>query len=275
MKAAILYLPVVHAGHLDFSLRQKPDSLYVLGTSLISELPFLERDVRRLKPELAVKEAQAVALAPQVLILEKSNLSELDKFDELVLSHDDVGRELEERYLKGKKIVKDTTFLRWHSMNAITKMPVQEDATVSSAEFDRKMMDLAQSEAEKSSDWWRHVGAVLAKDGKVIATAYNKHAITENTHYIDGEPRSNFLAGPAIADLVIFAHGEATMIARAARSGISTEGAEIYVTVFPCPSCAMAIANAGIKKVYYREGYSLLDAERILKQAGAELIRII
>src|SRR3989344_1756964 len=275
MKVAILYLPVIHAGHLEFCKRQKLDKLYILGKSLIAKLPFLERDVRRLDPELVLKEAVALSLAQGISILEESNLYELDKFDELVISDDDVGRILEEKYLKDRKTIKDTTFLRWHSMNAITKMPVQYDGAITSSEFDKNMMNLAQAEAGKSSDWWRDVGTLLVKNGKVLYTAHNTHAVTENTHYIDGEPRSNFNAGKAIADLVIFEHGEATMIAKAARDGVSTKGAEIYVTVFPCPSCAMAIANAGIKKVYYKEGYSLLDAERILKNANVKLVQVV
>lgn len=214
----------------------------------------------------------ALFLAPEVSILEESNIRELDEFDEIVISDDDVGVVLQEKYLKDRKLIKDKTFLRWHSMNAVTKMPVEHDKIVSSDEFDKKMMELAQFEADKSPDWWRHVGAIMVKNGKVLYAGHNTHAVTENTHYIDGEPRSNFNAGKAIAELVIFEHGEATMIAKAARDGVSTSGAELYVTVFPCPSCAMAIANAGIKKVYYKEGYSLLDAERILKNADVELI---
>ncbi|OHA92357.1 MAG: hypothetical protein A3J09_02720 [Candidatus Zambryskibacteria bacterium RIFCSPLOWO2_02_FULL_51_21] len=211
-------------------------------------------------------------LAPSVSILEKNSLDELSDFEEIVLFDDEIGRGLSEKYLKDKNIVWDTAFLRWNKMNAVTQNPVDSKQIVSSRDFDKKMIELAYKEAEKSSDWWRHVGAILIKDGKVISTRYNKHAVTENTAYIEGEPRSNFDAGKAIADLVIFEHGEATLIADSARRGVSTLGAEIYVTTFPCPSCAMAIANAGIKKVYYKEGYSLLDAEKILKNANVELI---
>lgn len=274
MKAAILYLPVIHKGHVEFCKRQKPERLYVLGKSLIALFPHLERDIRALPPELARLEAQALNLASKIYILEKGNLEELSQYQEVVLSNDEVSRELAEKYLKHRNIVWDTAFLRWHKMSAITKSPVQSDETVSIKEFNIKIIALAYQEAEKSSDWWRRVGTVLIKDSKVLFTLYNKHGVTENTAYIEGEPRSNFDAGKAIADLVIFQHGEATAIAWAAKRGISTEGAEIYVTTFPCPSCAMSIANAGIKKVYYKEGYSLLDAERILKNAGIELIRV-
>lgn len=204
--------------------------------------------------------------------MEKENIDELDSFSEIILSDDDVGRGLSEKYLKNHKIIWDTTFLRWNSMNSVTKVPIESKKHISASEFDKKMMTLAYQQAKKSSDWWRHVGVVLIKNDQIIGTRYNKHAITENTAYIDGEPRSNFNAGKAIADIVIFEHGEASLIADAAKNGTSTLGAEIYVTTFPCPNCSMAIANAGIKKVYYKEGYSLLDAERILKNAGVELV---
>jgi len=224
---------------------------------------------------MAILEANAINLAPRISILERDNIEQLTQHEEIVLSNDDVSKEFAGKYLKDKKIVWDTTFLRWNKMNAVTPTPVVASETLSSSEFDKKMIVLATDEAGKSADWWRHVGAVLVKRDKVIYSIHNKHAITDNTAYIEGEPRSNFNAGKAIADLVIFQHGEATMIAQAAKQGISTKDAEIYVTTFPCPSCAMSIANAGIKKVYYKEGYSLLDAERILKNAGTELIRII
>ncbi|MDP2651282.1 MAG: deaminase [bacterium] len=275
MKAAILYLPVIHAGHLEFCQRQTPDALFVLGKSLISKFPFLERDIRALSPENAVLEVKALALAPVVKILEKEDLHDLEEYDFLVLSEDEVSRELAEKYIKNKNTEWDTTFLRWNKMNAVTKMPVRADNEISSNELDKQMMALADVEAQKSSDWWRRVGAVILKDGKIIYSGHNKHAVTENTAYIEGEPRSNFDAGKAIADLVIFQHGEAKIISDAARDGVSLAGATLYVTTIPCPTCAMLVANAGIKRVYYKDGYSLLDAERILKNAGVELIQVL
>jgi hypothetical protein len=34
------------------------------------------------------------------------------------------------------------------------------------------------------------------------------------------------------------------------------------------------LAEAGIKKVYYQKGYSLLDAEEILKAYGVEIVLV-
>lgn len=45
-------------------------------------------------------------------------------------------------------------------------------------------------------------------------------------------------------------HAERNAIYNAARLGISTKGCSLYVTRLPCPDCARAIIQAGIKRVY-------------------------
>ncbi len=69
-------------------------------------------------------------------------------------------------------------------------------------------------------------------------------------------------------------HSEAGAIAEAARKGISLEGADLYVTTFPCPPCGKLIAYSGIKRVFYKNGYGVLDSERILKDKGVEIIKV-
>jgi len=44
-------------------------------------------------------------------------------------------------------------------------------------------------------------------------------------------------------------HGEANAIANAAKNGQKTEGCTMYVTYFPCSTCAGLIVNSGIKKI--------------------------
>ena len=48
----------------------------------------------------------------------------------------------------------------------------------------------------------------------------------------------------------------------------------MIVTDFPCPPCAKLVAYSGIKKLFYLKGYAMLDGERILKDAGVEIIKI-
>lgn len=75
------------------------------------------------------------------------------------------------------------------------------------------------------------VGAALAVDGKVIARAGN---------------RCRELKDPT-------AHAEVLVI-REACAALGTErleGAELYVTLEPCPMCAAAISNARVARLYY------------------------
>ena len=44
-------------------------------------------------------------------------------------------------------------------------------------------------------------------------------------------------------------HAELNAILFAARNGSSIDGATMYVTLSPCPDCAKAIAQSGIKKL--------------------------
>lgn len=75
------------------------------------------------------------------------------------------------------------------------------------------------------------IGAVVVKDGEVIATAHN-------------QPRT--LRDPT-------AHAELLAIRAAARAlgNERLDGCELWVTLEPCAMCAGAIAHARIARVYY------------------------
>ncbi len=75
------------------------------------------------------------------------------------------------------------------------------------------------------------IGAVIVCNGKVIASAYNKRETTQ----------------------MATAHAEILAINKACKKLKSwrLDGAEMYVTLEPCPMCAGAIVNARIKKVYF------------------------
>jgi deoxycytidylate deaminase len=61
-----------------------------------------------------------------------------------------------------------------------------------------------------------------------------------------------------IGDLLEFSravHAEMEAIIAAARKGVTTVGARLFVTTFPCHYCARAIVAAGIDEVQYVEPY--------------------
>ncbi|MEK7589447.1 MAG: deaminase [Patescibacteria group bacterium] len=241
----------------------------------MKDVTILERDIRALSPVEVVSVCKALSLAPVIKLLEKENISDLKRADAVVFANDEVMRAVAESYCVDIPVAFEPVFLRWDKMAAVTAVPVTFDNEISQSDFDREFISRARSNAQKSSDWWRQVGAVIVKEGKLILEGYNQHKPTENTLYIDGDPRGNFDAGdPQLKDMNMALHGEAGLIARAAQKGISLEGTSIYVTTFPCPTCALSIIQAGIKKVYYADGYSNLGAEHNLRSAGIKLIRV-
>ena len=75
------------------------------------------------------------------------------------------------------------------------------------------------------------IGAVIVKDGEIIAKAVNQREKRQNAIY----------------------HAEMLAIRRACRKlkNWRLTGCEIYVTLEPCPMCASAILQARIEKIYY------------------------
>lgn len=84
-------------------------------------------------------------------------------------------------------------------------------------------------------------GAVIVKDGEVIATGHNE--VVKNN-----DPTC---------------HGEMTAIRKASKvlNTFDLSGCEIYTTGEPCPMCLGAILWANIDKIYY--GCNIFDTEKI------------
>lgn len=93
-------------------------------------------------------------------------------------------------------------------------------------------MEKALCEAELASSAGEvPVGAVIVKDGQIIASAHNKRE-TEG---------------------LATAHAELLAIEDACRAlgGWRLRGCTLYVTLEPCPMCAGAIINARVDRVVY------------------------
>jgi len=270
MRTIIAYVPALHKGYIDF-FKSCSCMIHLLDLDLVREIPRLERDIRALDAKEARDALKGVGF--NVHILNKEGLSQLDSFDKIILPDEDVSRHFAEEYLINRNVKFVPVFLRWEKHNSDKKNAVIPDGTVSKNEFDRLMMGKAFAEAAKSPDWWRQIGAVAVKDGKVLLTGFNKPLPSQQVHNIFGDPRSNFDYGVKF-EISKFIHAEAGIIAEAAKRGISLEGASLYVTTFPCPVCAKLVATAGIAKIYYSQGYSLLDAKDILSSFDIEIVRV-
>lgn len=113
-------------------------------------------------------------------------------------------------------------------------------------------MDIAHVCARSSKCVSLKVGAVLVRDGRIISTGRNgtPPGFTNccDIHTERGPEHSAWSERYEI-------HAEMNCVLFAARHGIETEGAVMYVTIQPCHQCLKNLTAAGVTKIYYDEVY--------------------
>lgn len=266
-KIIIAYIPVLHSGYTQFLEKHADvEELFIFGPTLIEQFDYLHKEIRALDPRDVKKAIESLGIITKVSVLE--DLQQIDA-QEVVMPDEDVCREVAQKYFAGTNVKFDSVFLRWDRTNTKKEKKVGAEKVITENEF----MNTAFALAEKSSDWWRKIGAVVVKDGEVVLSRINNHIPHSQQQYADGDPRNASHKGQDL-DKYTSVHAEAGLVAEAAKKGIALGGAEMYVTDFPCPVCAKQIATAGIKKLYFTRGYGVLDGERVLKSAGVEIIEV-
>ncbi|MGI6092389.1 MAG: cytidine deaminase [Veillonellaceae bacterium] len=139
--------------------------------------------------------------------------------------------------------------------------------------WDEYFMDITRVVAERSTCLRRHVGAVIVKDRRLLATGYNgapqglAHCekvgcLREECHIPSGQ-RHELCRGT---------HAEQNAIVQAALHGVAIDGSTLYCTHQPCSGCTKMIINAGIKRIVYEIGYPDELAAQLINEAGIESI---
>ena len=146
-----------------------------------------------------------------------------------------------------------------------------------SEKWHKRFMDVAELVATWSKDKSTKVGAiVVGPDREIRSTGYN--GIVRGVS--DDIPER--LERPTKYDFT--EHAERNAVYNACLIGASLKGCVIYVTVMPCPDCARAIIQAGIKTVVTRRVKidentpvgtwrdKLVYSEQMFKEAGIECL---
>lgn len=269
----VSYVPSPHRGYIEFFRKYAGGVLYVIGPELIKEHTSLVRNLPANNPGDVTRMVRSLGIFSKVHILTLARIKDLMSETSLVMPDEDVSQALAKKYFGDILVTFDPIWLRWDWGSVRTKTAPLEHRAISCDELDREFMGKAYVLSERSSDWWRQIGAMAVKNGNVLFGAFNKHQPSEHSPYLVGDPRSNFDPGESI-DMSSALHAEMSILASAARKGISLKGAILYVTTFPCPPCALALAHSGIARVYYSEGYSLVGAQDVLFSRGIELIHV-
>jgi dCMP deaminase len=140
---------------------------------------------------------------------------------------------------------------------------------MSKLSFDDIYMDLAEKLSSRSHCVKAHVGAVLAKDTRIISVGYN--GPPAGTHNCDEEWPGVGCSTDRKGSCSLALHAEQNAILYATKNNVSMDGATLYVTLSPCIACARVIFTIGIKKVVFLKSYA--EYKKIEKDEGVEFLR--
>lgn len=154
-------------------------------------------------------------------------------------------------------------------------------------------MSVAETYAQLSYAKRLKVGAIVVKDDRVISIGYNgtpsgwdneceeiefvlaaEVQVSDEEMYALGFTRTdknNWQRSRTKKEVI---HAEANAIAKLAKHGEKSDGAVMFCTHMPCIDCAKQIAQAGIKKVYYRNTYRDTFGGSFLTKFGVEIEQV-
>ncbi len=101
----------------------------------------------------------------------------------------------------------------------------------------------------------KKVGCLIVKDTHILSEGVNG---TISGHCNQCEDKDGHTKSEVL-------HAEQNAIIKAAKHGIAIDGGEMYLTLTPCTTCAIMIAQVGIKTLYYGEVYRNRDGIDFLK----------
>jgi dCMP deaminase len=136
-------------------------------------------------------------------------------------------------------------------------------------------MGIARMVTARSTCLRRHVGAILVKDKRILATGYNgAPSGVRHCEEVGCLRQDSAVPSGMRHELCRGLHAEQNAIIQAAYHGIAITGSTLYCTNKPCVICSKMLINAGIGTIYYDQGYDDPLADQMLEEAGVEVLRL-
>ncbi|MBO8129043.1 MAG: cytidine/deoxycytidylate deaminase family protein [Peptococcaceae bacterium] len=136
--------------------------------------------------------------------------------------------------------------------------------------WDEIFMAQAELMARRSTCLRRKVGAVLVRDNRAIASGYN--GPPSGLAHCDerGGCLREQLKVPSghRQEICRALHAEQNVVLQLAITGLSGRDTTLYVTHFPCFTCAKMLVQLGVRRIVYREGYPDDFSAELLREAG-------
>ena len=118
--------------------------------------------------------------------------------------------------------------------------------------------------------------AKRAKVGAVLVPGYAGYRIIRsyNSMHPNYPQECEYTKGGKLISYKEVFHAELRVIGEAAKLGIPTRNATLYVTTSPCINCSLAIVAAGIKEVMYIDEYRDNSGLILLQKCGVETYQV-
>lgn len=126
-------------------------------------------------------------------------------------------------------------------------------------------MDIAERFSQVSECARLKVGAIIVKNGSILAHGWNGTPSGFKTNVCELEDGTT---SPFVL------HAEQNVLVKMAKSTESIEGSELFCTHSPCPECSKLLAQSGVKKVYYKHSYRITEGIDVLKELGVDVEQV-
>lgn len=137
--------------------------------------------------------------------------------------------------------------------------------------WEEYFMSIAHQVALRSTCLRRQVGCIIVLEKRIVSTGYNgAPSGLPHCEEVGCVREDRGVASGERHELCRGLHAEQNAIIQAALHGTAVGGGALFCTHKPCILCTKMLINAGIRRVYYVEGYQDTLAEEMAREAEIE-----
>ena len=135
-------------------------------------------------------------------------------------------------------------------------------------------LDIAQLYAKQSHCVSKKVCALIVSENRIISTGINgtpSGSINCDEYFKNKKDIKEHHEWSINNEI----HAEANAIAFAAKNGVNTKGASMFITLSPCIDCAKLIIASGITTVYFDEMYDKGNSDKAITLLVDNYINVV
>jgi dCMP deaminase len=141
--------------------------------------------------------------------------------------------------------------------------------------WERYFMSIAGQVAMRSTCLRRQVGCIIVLEKRIVSTGYNgAPSGLPHCEEVGCVRETRGVASGERHELCRGLHAEQNAIIQAAMHGTAVCGGSVFCTHKPCILCTKMLINAGVRRVYYGQGYEDEMADEMAREADLLLIHL-